>query len=144
MPSDRSLIDLFGQHRAEFDEVRSMSQADKRIQRISTSFVTLVGNIAPTPDELDSTLSRQRLAKYRRLLSDIHDPNGIIIEDGTVTFMFYGEGFGGTGRVKAILWSAQPQSPLTQDLDSLSNVRTTPFIAFRRIAPEWYLEYETF
>ncbi|CAN5355579.1 hypothetical protein BH10PSE14_BH10PSE14_26490 [soil metagenome] len=105
------------------------------MERISTDFVRLTGNMSPSDAERRSRISDARWTEYKRLFAVARVPNGIGFSEGRVYFYKADIGLAGYGESKGFLWLAVSTQPLPDEADG------TSFDHFRRIAAHWYLEH---
>src|SRR4029450_2273839 len=75
--SDGEMIQVFHEHRSEFEKVRSMALADRLVVRIDENW-TMPGNLDP-----------ETVARYRELFAIIKTPRGINIyrESGDIELL---------------------------------------------------------
>ncbi len=130
-PSDRTLLARFREHQQEFETLRQMSDAD----RIS-------GGVDPTTGSW-SRVPEPRREQYRRLLDQLGFEHGLQRNDesGEVRFEVSCVGLVTSGYCKGIAYSAEPLTPMFDDLDeSRADAKLLDaHVGYRSIEKHWYL-----
>ena len=139
-PSDGQLIGNFRRHRAAFDAMVQMSQADKGYVSVS--------HHTNTPDEVrEEGISSNRAEQYRRLLNEakVRDlaAGTDKIEGYRAKFSCWFQGSGQTEDYgKGYVYLAVPPGPLVGSLDNYRPDADDKDDAYRHVEGHWYLYYE--
>ena len=138
-PSDRELLAHFDRHRATFDQLARMTQADKGLERVDDNWTS--------PDApLTGSVSASRLAAYRRLLRNAGVPRGFrATADGTeVDFYYWLTGSAiSSDTDKGYAYLTKPPPHVLSSLDPCHpDDPDEQVTAYRYIQGHWYLFYE--
>lgn len=132
-PSQAKMLANFRQHRARFEELRTMIQHDRNVTTIGPDWVTAAyedGRYLPTD------VSSQRLALYRSRLKTLGFSR-IDNYHGCVQLEQFGGGFTDTTWGIRYFWSPVPPSPLVAS--AYHQVPRRDHRHFTRIGGNWYL-----
>lgn len=146
--SDAALIRQFVAHRADFERIVVMANADTHLSRIAPDFTWLDNNVA-WPRE-DIGISAQRWDDYKRLFRSVGAPVGIIhdSEKQRVIIPLVDEGLVPSGWEKGVVYSSTPLSPVLHSLDEKPPDKLwdgpdrSHVLVYRPIENHWYLYYE--
>lgn len=133
--SDSTLMRLFSDQKSIFNELAAMIEEDKSLERVDDTWVH------PDP----APISRERLAKYRRLLKNVGCVRGFSHFSGSkgITIFASCNGLVTGGSAKGYYYSVTPPGPLVADIDSYRQEHTgLSYEVYRHIAGNWYLWYE--
>lgn len=136
-PSDQQLLSNFRFHRAEFDELAQMKQADKGLLSIGSDFTQ--------PNDLQTVgVSPERIAKYRWLLQCAGVHRGLRVDGLTgADFAVWMQG-GATSsdRDKGYAHLVVPPKHILSSLNQIPPDSPHEFEVYRHIEGCWYLYYE--
>ena len=145
-PKDAILIDNFNVHRAEFEELLQMFQADRSLGRVGDGFTRTAsffeectGPNAWNGKEIEVT--KERLAAYEQLFIKLGLRQGIegYCEKSVVTFIASTKGLSVTGTAKGYAYYVNPPQLIVDDLDAYWSPDRRSFTAYRHIDGKWYL-----
>jgi hypothetical protein len=131
--NDAELMRIFAQHEATFNRLVAMSDSDSAFVRIAPKF--------SQPD-----MPTDRWNRYRAVFDTLHLGGGLSRytagDTVFVSLLAWCEGFVSAGSCKGYGFSTVPRAPLAPTLDDSSALlRSFHGIAYRAIAPRWYLFY---
>lgn len=144
-PSDATLEENFRKHRAGFNKLVDMSNADSKLVRIASDFTWLENNAAWPRPESEIGFSEQRWNEYRQLFNELglkhglarrEDIPGVLFFDVSATGMVTG------GDAKGYAYSTEELSPLVNSLDHIDIEVKSLQPLYKRIEGDWYLYYE--
>jgi hypothetical protein len=146
--SDATLTRQFLAHRADFERIVRMANADTHLTRIAPDF-TYLDNNASWPRE-DVGISDQRWDEYKRLFRVVGAPVGIIHDPATqrVIIPLVDEGLVPTGDEKGVVYSPTALSPVLKSLDETPPAKfwngpdRSDVLVYKPIQGHWYLYYE--
>lgn len=140
VPSDISIMGNFNNHIYDYNAIVRLSREEPSDKKIAFDYVTYDAPISnqptPTPEE------NIRFKKYRAMMRNIGIVNYIGIGKDRVYFGIYDSGFGGDGLSKGLLWSVEAPRKILKSLDILPKKRGSGISAWRKIADNWYIEYD--
>jgi hypothetical protein len=134
-PTDAALRARFTAHRAEFERLRQMFDADAGLSRVGSDFTR-------PEDPASVGVGAARLAGYRSLFAVLGLADGI--ERGPedeIWFRASSSGLSVSGSAKGFVWTASIPDPLVDRLDGYSEDGHS-FTAYSRIDGNWYLVYD--
>jgi hypothetical protein len=140
-PSSASLVKQWRDHRTTLEQLVTMMQADKALQRVAPDF-TRPENLAAAG--IDET----RRTEYRRLLKQAGVRNGLsgYGEKGEIWFHVSSLGLSVSGSGKGIAFVDGAPELVVADLDAhilqAHKDRAESFTAYQRIEGNWYLYYD--
>src|SRR5690348_4598406 len=145
---DAVLTKEFVTHRADFERIVAMANADPRLTRIAPDFTWLENSVAWPRDDVG--ISEQRWDEYRRLFRSAGAPDGIIRDPvtGRVIIPLISEGLVPTGWEKGVVYSPTPPSPVLHSLDERPPDKLwdgpdrSHVLVYKPIKDHWYLYYE--
>ena len=131
--NDAELMRTFAEHGATFNRLVAMSDSDSAFVRIAPKF---------TQPEMPP----DRWNRYRAVFDTLHLGAGLSRyaagDTVLVSLLAWCEGFVFAGSCKGYIFSTVPRAPLATSLDDSSPLlRSFHGIAYRAIAPRWYLFY---
>ena len=131
---DDVMIKNFVEHRAQFEELRSMLVHDGSISRIDENWT----------DPAD--LQQNVVADYRRRFKELKIPRGVSVTLGgrRIVFIASAPGWVAAGSTKAYVYMEERPDEVETDLDHYLVDRTRVVEAFRRIDGNWYLYFERY
>ena len=137
-PSDQQLLANFSRHHAEFNQLASMAQVDKGLERVDSDWTR--------PDDPQTiSVSPARIAEYRRLLSRAGTPRGFQTVGGTGSMEFF---YWLTGSAissdtdKGYAYMTKPPANVLNSLDQCQPFDNKSVEAYRHIEGNWYLIYD--
>jgi hypothetical protein len=144
-PSDQSLLSRFGDHRAQFEALKRMSDEDSQSSTIDR--VALFTEPLDTRPLSPPLVSQKRWNAYIRLFQEAGIESGLKRESGSnssVRFVVSCSGLVTHGSCKGIIWSGEPLAPTYADLDSAPARQQIlrDGIGYRHIEGPWYLYEE--
>jgi hypothetical protein len=131
--SDAEMIQVFREHRAEFEKVRSMALADRLVARIDEDWTT--------PANLDP----ETVARYRELFAVIKTPRGINIyrESGDIELLASTIGWVASGSTKGYIYNEiKPRGTIVGSLDDPTGLNIVEVRYLKPIDGNWYLYFE--
>jgi hypothetical protein len=141
-PKEAKLIQTFQAHRAEFDRLREMLQADVQVVRLATWGVVTTNSVIPrVPPE--GTFPVARYSEYMVLLKRV---GGSVAFRGEVqhanpSVLLWGSGFAGYTRHIGLSWMGQPPTNQIATLDAYRGKSQFDdrHVVFRHLDSNWYL-----
>jgi hypothetical protein len=138
-PTDQALALHFKSHQTEFEKLRHMLLADKRLE-----YVDYNSTRPENPQSIGVT--QDRLREYRALLKRLELSHGIQKYERpdeigfTASFLDYFV----TSSAKGYIYSTQQPSSLKQNLDTYQSGDESPFTVYKHLEGHWYLylDYE--
>lgn len=147
-PADRVMAAEFRANRDAFSSLLKLISEERRVTRVADDFIWIDG--ARNVSELDRPhyLSDERLARYRALFKTLKLESGVIRhEDGSVGFLRSSSGIVTSGSGKEFIWSKAMNAPVLEETDRRSLeeacIPKTGCQSMRRIAPNWYIAFES-
>lgn len=137
-PSDREMLTHFQRHRATFDHLAGMVQADKRLKRVDY-------NWTDPADPRQVGVSPARISEYRRLLDSAGVHRGFEVWDRSegVKFLYWGQGSAiSSDTDKGFAYLTKPPKRTLASLDACGPDKKNGVLAYRHIEGNWYLFYE--
>jgi hypothetical protein len=143
--NDAELIHIFTTHRSTFDRLVAMSNSDSNFSRIARDFTgpDSTWKVPPT----FHPLSKDRWNEYRATFDTLHLKGGLYRSASGDTVIIgliaWSQGLASEGTSKGYVFSRTPLTPVFSSLDRASTFqKTDDGVAYRAIAPNWYLEYD--
>ena len=136
-PPDRQMLVEFSQHRAEFDHLAAMVQADKKLERVDENWTQ-----PDNPQKIG--VSPARISEYRRRLSGVGVPRGFEAFGGpqVIKFLYWGHGSAiSSDTDKGFAHLAFPPAKVLNSLDQCQPDEHNGVLAYRHIEGHWYLYY---
>lgn len=141
-PKERKFIQNFRAHRAAFERLRDMLQADKNLIRLASWGVETTDNVvASIPPEGNFPVDRYK--EYMALLKKV---SGSVAarregEEGDPSILLWGWGFAGNTRHVGICWLHQEPADLIATFDGYRGRSRYPDrkVMYRHIDANWYL-----
>jgi len=127
-PKEAEVIKNFNEHRAAFEQLRTLLQADPNLSRHGQA-------ISSPPEEIK---------QYQSLLTAVGNPNVYVWGKGRkvdVSFMVWGWGFAGNTEHMDLVWVNEQPTNLIPTLDGYRGQRVYPntVVVYRHIDGQWYL-----
>jgi hypothetical protein len=154
MPSDAEVRQVWQAHRADFEALRSMLDADRNLTVVGEDRVENCRRdhkdrswACPNASGLDVGamlqavhLSVDRYALYRKHLGAVAG-HSAARRDPITAVSLYASGIAPAGVVKSVVWSPTPPAPVVADTDSgRAGGRVVNYAA---LADGWYIEHES-
>lgn len=138
----------FQRNRQPFDVLLKMVREEQQVSRVANDFIRIDGHTGVADNERSHYLPDERLTKYKELFEALKLEGGVErYEDGSVGFYQSANGIVTSGSSKGYLWgSPYPWPVLTKaDPRTLEEacVPKTGCSVARRIAPNWYITFES-
>lgn len=139
-PKEAKLIQNFNEHRAAFEKLRDMLQADEQVTRVGSWGVATTKSAVPRiPPEGD--LSVDRYNEYMALLKQV---GGISAwrdkgKYANPEIVVWSWGWAGRGHCVAVFWLDQEPTNLVTNLDDYFRKRMYGRPGYRHIDENWYL-----
>ena len=136
-PTDQKLLAEFQSHKAQFEQLLAMFQADKKLERVAYSFTR--------PDNpVEIGITRERIQQYRDLFDNLKLTAGIEGLEPKDMVMFHRSTYGlsVSGSSKGFAYFLKPPQLLVDSLDGYRSKDGRSFTAFRHIEGNWYLYYD--
>lgn len=131
--SDAVLLKTFRDKRATFEELLTMIQADRGLERVADSWTH------PDPPRI----SPERLSKYRQNLKSIGCDQGFEHFTGKPGIIFIASSVGTmSGSTKGYYYNEAVPNALVKDLDFFRSQTGRSYEVFRHIEGSWYLIYQ--
>jgi hypothetical protein len=107
-PSEAQMLARFHEHKADFEQLRSMLKQDKKIMEIGPDWIRSQDwDLPDNPEQVG--ISKQRLAQYHNLMNKIGVTNvGGSKNSNYVQFDVFGGGFADTTWGIGYAWSKKP------------------------------------
>ena len=141
IPKEAKLLQTFQAHRASFEQLRDMLQADEGLRRVASWGVDTRDGIFSPPG---GHFPAERFAKYLALLKDAH-AIGAFRGDGphpSVGMLLWTSGFGGDAVHIEICWEPDPPKRQAASLDAFlrdhQSSGTNGWV-YQHIEGNWYL-----
>ena len=156
-PTDEEMIASFREHRAEFEQLRTMMEQDEGLARVDPYWTE-------PEDPASIGVPPERIAEYRSLSKKLALERGVAgfgDKAQRIQFLASARGLSVSGSSKSFVWLGTPPQPtetpvIVENLDNhvrqKQQERSAYFDkhkrrmsgsihAFREIEPHWYLEY---
>jgi hypothetical protein len=146
-PSDKSLHARFLTHRADFERLVMMANADNHLDRIAPNFIGPEDGFA---QRKDVGITEERWNEYRQLFRTTGVSTGINkdINPSRIFFPIISRGIVPTGASKGFVYSQAPLSPVLKSLDKAppDELYEGPdhnhVLVYKPIENHWYIYYE--
>ncbi|RYE93487.1 MAG: hypothetical protein EOO77_45435 [Oxalobacteraceae bacterium] len=147
-PTDRAMIEEFNSNRSTFESLLNMVRAEKRVSRVADDFIWIDDAMSVNEVEQPRYLPRERLIRYRALFRKLNLESGVVRRaDGTIGFLRSSSGMVTSGSGKEFIWSQNVITSALKPADrrSLEDacVPKGGCSVIRRIAPEWYIAFDS-
>jgi hypothetical protein len=138
-PSDAEMIENLTRNRAGFDRLVAMIAENPGLARVDTDWTR-------PADPASIGVSPERIAAYRRLMTELGVPRGFETVAGgeTIHFLAFASGLSIGGRGKSYVWSRSGRFrdvTMASDLDALWERRRGVW-AYRHVQGPWYLHLD--
>jgi hypothetical protein len=141
-PAERKFIQNFHAHRATYERLRDMLQADRNLIRLGSWGVETTDNVVPSlPPEGNFPVDRYQ--EYMALLKEV---GGVSAargegEEGDPNILLWGWGFAGDTRHVGICWRHLQPTDRIATLDGYRGRSRYPIrkVVYRHIDANWYL-----
>ncbi len=132
--SDEIMISRFHKHRADFEQLKAMAEADGLMSRVDEDWT----DPANLPDD--------RVAEYRRLFKVVGTPRGIskYRERGKLLFIASTQGWVASGSSKGYIYSSgkRPTGNFVDSLNDEKRLQELDIYFLRPIEGDWYLFFQ--
>ncbi|PKQ00491.1 MAG: hypothetical protein CVT74_03610 [Alphaproteobacteria bacterium HGW-Alphaproteobacteria-13] len=147
-PSDREMLAEFQDNRAIFSDLLKMIGDEKRVTRIGDNFIWIDGMTSVSGTDRPRYLPDDRLKRYRALFKALKLESGVIRhDDGSVGFIRSSSGIVTSGSSKEFIWSKHIGDAVMPPSDKRTLedacIPKTGCRSIRRIAPEWYIAFDS-
>jgi hypothetical protein len=147
-PSDAEVAQQLAARRGTFESLLRMIREEPRVSRVAYDFIWIDGIQNVPAAEVERYLPAARYAEYRRLFDALELESGVVRRrDGSVGFVRSSSGMVTSGSSKELLWSERPDVPVLADSDRRSLEEAcqprSGCSSARRLAPDWYLTFES-
>ena len=135
--SDEALITAFLKHQADFEQLRRMATADKKLLRVDA--------YRTDPRDLASAgVSPQRVAEYRRLLHRVGCPEGLMAFPARpgIRFLSSSRGLLNRGSSKGYCYLERAPPLVVTNIDTYRPEHPGAYEVYRQIERSWYLFLE--
>ena len=142
-PGDAILEANFKQHESDLELLLEMSNADKKVVRISSDFTWLDNNAAWPRPESELGFSIERWDHYRTLFRKVGLEGGINREQSgeVIYFIVSSKGLTTHGTVKGYAFSAKQLTPIVDSLDDVTRFPKGQSVVFKKLKEHWYVYY---
>jgi hypothetical protein len=138
-PTDEALIQNFTIHKAEFQELVAMIQADKGLRRIDD-------NWTDPSDPSTVGVPPERIVDYRKRFAVCGIPRGFYSFQAGSNINFIATAFGlctgGSGKGYAFLSTPPLPSDIVSSTDDYRTNRRGAYRVYRHVEGNWYIEYD--
>jgi hypothetical protein len=144
-PSDAILERRFAAHRAGFEVLVAMAQADSHVVRIAPNFTWLDSDVSWPRPASRLGFSVERWHDYRERFEDLGVDLGISRsrdEPGVVFLIASGSGMVTGGSGKGYAYSVRPLSPRLSSLDRPATYGQHDGRLYKPLGGPWYLFYD--
>ena len=143
-PSDATLIENFRMHREEFEQLRTMFLADRKLGRIAPTFTRSASFFSGAPEPEGPQGTENRLMHYRELFRQTGLNAGIEGYDDKQQILFHAStrGLSISGSTKGYAYQISQPEPLVNDLDVYWSSDGRSFTAYRHLDDHWYLYFQ--
>ncbi|MES2445045.1 MAG: hypothetical protein V4574_19650 [Pseudomonadota bacterium] len=147
-PSDAAMAREFSERRRSFDALLQMVRQETRVTRVAPDFIWIDGARNVAEADRARYLPDARLARYRKLFRALDLGSGVVRRhDGSVGFLRSSSGIVPSGSGKEFLWAPGFRGPAIGASDPRSVealcVPSSGCTSARRLAPDWYLVFES-
>jgi hypothetical protein len=142
------MVEEFRSNQKAFSNLLRMVREERRVTRIAEDFIWVDGMKNVSDAERSRYLSDARLARYRSLFKELRLESGVVrYEDGSVGFLRSSSGIVPSGSSKEFIWSQKMNDPIlaASDRRSLEDacIPKSNCHSLRRIAPEWFISFDS-
>jgi hypothetical protein len=136
-PSDAELVQSFNQHRATYEELKRMFEADVQLDGVAPYGLRSTNRVLwASPSE--AGISKERFQVYLGLL-DRAEAKVILKDEAGIWFATHASGFASKGYRIGVGWTEQVPSPLIASLDDFRKTTNRWEHAYRTLGDGWYL-----
>ena len=137
-PTDQTLAAKFYKHRADFEHLRDLFNADKEVHRVYYE--------STVPEEPSTVgVNKERLALYQSYFTKLGLNSGVAddyVSKDIIRFIASTRGtmFGGSGKGYVYAESRPPE--IVDDLNKYWSKRDKPFTVYKHLEGNWYLYFD--